>query len=99
MRTRPARARRERRNEVLADAVAAEAAVAEEEVGIGRDREGWVRDDEPETLAVHGLEEASLPELDVVEPVQRAVELGEASARSLMSVATTVCACLAASTA
>jgi hypothetical protein len=57
------------------DVVAAEAAVAVDPPRLRGDDVRRVARDEVERLAVNRLEEAALPALDVVESVQRGVEL------------------------
>ena len=68
--------------ELLADAVAFEAAVAEGELGVRGDDVGRVAGDAAEALAGHGLEQAACAELDVRDAVQRQVVGGEARARA-----------------
>ena len=72
-------------DDLLGDAVAAEPRVPKHEVALGGDDVRRVRDDEVETLALDGLEEAALAQLDVLDPVHGQVELGERQ-RSLADV-------------
>jgi hypothetical protein len=62
-------------DDVFGDRVAAHAAVAEQVRALGRDDVRRVRDDEVELLVRDGLDEAAEPRLDIVDAVQRGVEL------------------------
>jgi hypothetical protein len=66
-----------RRDDALRQLVRRQVAVAEGETRLGRDDEGRVAHDQVERLVLDRLEEAAVAHLEVVEAVQRGVELRE----------------------